>query len=78
MPEGVCCSASCTFRSYNKFRQKKDGGYELSKLPGAGGPQGTCRHGTMIHIDSIGMCREFEDWDTVLTKTTDTAKSRGK
>jgi len=53
MPEGVCCSAPCAFRSYNKYRQKKDGTYELSKLPGAGGEHGTCRHGTMINIGKM-------------------------
>ena len=78
MPEGVTCKAECVFRSYNKYRQKKDGGYELSKLPGAGGPQGTCRHGTMIHIDVLGMCQEYQDWDLLLTKSTETDCSRGK
>jgi len=84
MPEGVNCSAPCAFRSYNKYRQKKDGTYELSKLPGAGGDHGTCRHGTMIQIGKMEVigpvafgqkanlviwgCQTFVPWDTLLRK----------
>jgi len=84
MPEGVCCSAPCAFRSYNKYRRKKDGSYELSKLPGAGGNDGTCRHGTMINIGKIKGyaeiygCQTFKPWDTLLKPSTDAAPRRVK
>jgi hypothetical protein len=86
MPEGVNCSAPCAFRSYNKYRQKKDGSYKLSKLPGAGGDHGTCRHGTMIKIEALTVvyrgkllpvCRTFEHWDTLLHKPTDAGHRGG-
>jgi len=80
----VECSAPCAYRSYNKYRQKKDGTYELSKFPGAGGEHGTCQHGTMIKIEAsqvvfrgkiLPLCRSFEHWDTLSKKPTD-AKTR--
>jgi hypothetical protein len=88
MPEGVNCGAPCAFRSYNKYRQKKDGSYELSKLPGAGGDHGTCRHGTMIHIEMQPFspesrrpfspeCLDFTPWDTLLHKPTDAGHRGG-
>jgi hypothetical protein len=81
MPEGVCCSVPCAFRSYNKYRQKKDGSYELSKFPGAGGDHGTCRHGTMIHIETLppfstAICKTFEHWDTLLEQSTAAGRRR--
>ena len=82
----VECSAPCVYRSYNKYRKLKfDSTYELSTLPGAIGPKGTCQHGTMIKIDGvrllfkgniIPMCRSFEHWDTLSQKAPN-AKSRG-
>ena len=72
----VECSAPCAYRSYNKYRQKKDGTYELNKFPGAGGPKGTCQHGTMIKIDDMWVCRTFEHWDTLSQKPTDAGSRR--
>jgi len=66
MPEGVCCEAPCAFRTYNKYREKKDGTYELSNLPRAGGNRGTCRHGTTIQIGQHRVCLSFEPWERLL------------
>jgi hypothetical protein len=82
----VTCTAPCAFRSYNKYRQKKDGTYELNKSFGAGGPQGTCQHGTMIKVGfkdennflTYLTCLSFEHWDTLLTKPTDAEHRRAK
>jgi hypothetical protein len=64
MVEGVDCCMPCAQRSYNKYRVNRKGKYELSKLPGAGGPNGTC-HETRIQIGKDGICQSFMHWDTL-------------
>jgi hypothetical protein len=66
MVKGVDCAMQCANRSYNKYRQNKKGKYELSKLPGAAGPRGTCQN-TRIMIGPDGKCKGFIHWDTLGT-----------
>jgi hypothetical protein len=69
MVEGVDCSAPCKNRSYNKYRwNQRKGRYELSKLPGAGGGQGTCQ-ADRATITADHKCMTFEHWETLSGRT---------
>ena len=68
MVEGVDCTMPCVNRTYNKYRRNRKGKYDLSNLPGAAGPQGTCQT-TRIQIGEDGKCQGYVNWNTLMEAT---------